>query len=92
VVVTSFHIVLIFGYTLIIILFDNVFKGNSDEAVNMYTSWVFFSGLLDIFVAYMMYFTFVEKEDTPDFLTDENHRITYPVLDVIIGEVELAKF
>ncbi len=88
--VTSFHIIIILGYTLIIILFDNVFKGDSDTSVNMYTSWVFFSGLLDIFVAYMMFFTFIEKEDAPDFVTDESHQITYPVIDVIIGEDKQA--
>ncbi len=85
-VVKTFHIIIIFGLTLIIVMQNNMFRGFDDTAERMYTSWLFFSGLLDIFVAHMMFFTFVNGKVSPDIIRNENHKINYPVLDVIRQE------
>ena len=71
--VTTFHIIIIFGLTLIIIMQNNVFRGFDDTAERVYTCWLFFSGLLDIFVAHMMFFTFVNGNVSPDIIRNENY-------------------
>lgn len=47
--------------------------------VNTYV--YFISGLLDIFVSYMVWF--IISEESPTLIRDESNHISYPVLDVI---------
>lgn len=55
--VTSLHIMMILAYTIITILNDNVYAGTfANSLFKVATSFVFFSGLLDMFVAYMVWF------------------------------------
>ena len=81
--VTSAHIVLILSFTILSFLIDNVFIGFSSAADSL-TACLFISGgLLDIFVAYMMFFIFSEDNRVPDLIRDESRHISYPVLNVI---------
>jgi hypothetical protein len=57
IMVTAMHITMIVAYTIISILNDNVYAGTFGNSLfRVATSFVFFSGLLDIFVAYMVWF------------------------------------
>ena len=65
VLVTVMHISMVLAYTIISILNDNVYAGTfADSLFRVATSFVFFSGLLDIFVAYMVWFV-LEDEKAP---------------------------
>jgi hypothetical protein len=85
--VTSVHVILILAYTVLSVLTDNVglFNGQSGYTVSFYTcatAWTFCGALMDIFLAYMMFFI-LDGETHIDILRDENNLITYAVLDVI---------
>jgi len=83
--VTVAHIVLIGLYTLFNFLADN-FAGvmKTDTFYRVNTCYYFTSGLIDIFVAYMMWFVLDEENNTqPIFIRDENSNSTYLVLDII---------
>jgi hypothetical protein len=55
--VTSVHIILIVTYTLMSFLADNVFILNQETtAVRVTSTWYSFAAIIDIFVAYMMFF------------------------------------
>ena len=83
VLVTVMHISMVLAYTIISILNDNVYAGTfADSLFRVATSFVFFSGLLDIFVAYMVWFV-LEADKAPILVTDERFHISYPVLDVV---------
>lgn len=69
--VTTTHIVLIVGYTIISIMNDNIYAGTFAESLfRVATAFVFFSAILDIFVAYMMWFVF-DDDEIPISITDE---------------------
>jgi len=82
--VTAVHIILIVTYTLISFLADNVFVLKQETTSFRISSlWYCLAAVLDIFVAYMMFFVFDEFSNTPDIIRDENRKISYPVLQVI---------
>jgi heme/copper-type cytochrome/quinol oxidase subunit 2 len=82
--VTSFHITLIVAYTLLSFLADNVYV-NKQETTSFRISslWYCLAAILDIFVAYMMFFIFDEASQTPDIIRDESLKISYPVIQVV---------
>jgi hypothetical protein len=81
-IVTLSHIAIIVAYTLVLFINDNFFfklPQNTYWRVNTYV--YFISGLLDIFVSYMVWF--IISEESPTLIRDESNHISYPVLDVI---------
>ncbi len=83
VLVTMMHISMVVAYTIISILNDNVYAGTfADSLFRVATSFVFFSGLIDIFVAYMVWFV-LEANDAPILVTDARFHKSYPILDVV---------
>ena len=90
VLVTVMHILLVLAYTIISILNDNVYAGTfANSLFRVATSFVFFSGLLDIFLAYMAWFI-LEIDKAPTLLTDERFDISFPVLDIVKEACEEA--
>ena len=96
IMVTAMHITMIVAYTIISILNDNVYAGTFGNSLfRVATSFVFFSGLLDIFVAYMVWFVLQAQKDPLVIMTDQRYDVSYPVLDVVkeykdeVDEVEV---
>jgi len=83
--VTVIHVVLILIYTVLGFLVDNVYgKNNPLIQIKLNAAWIFFGGLLDIIVSYMMFFIFDEnREMTTNLVKDYRFRITYQVYEVI---------
>lgn len=61
--VSAIHIVLILIYTVLTILVDIVFDDTSKKQIELNTALIFFGGLLDIIVSYMMFFIFDEERE-----------------------------
>jgi len=81
--ITVIHIVLIFVYTVLVFLVDNVFTTYGGVQMNINTAVTVFAGLLDIFVAYMIFFAFDVNSETPDLLQDKRAEVEYQIMDVI---------
>jgi len=82
--VTAAHIVIIFAFTAVLFFGDNF--ASSLPMNTLYRSrsaLLFFSALLDIFIAYMMWFIADDDQNIPSIIRDENVGITYQVLDVV---------
>ncbi len=84
---TAAHITLIFVYTALSILGDNVkhFDGGAGNgyevpSIRVLTAWVIIAGLQDIFMAFMMFFILDQEVDV---ICDESRHISYAVLEVI---------
>ena len=81
--VTTLHIILILSYTGLSFVYNNFgFLNTIKEIDRMITAINFFSGLIDIFVAYMMWFI-IDDTSGPTFMRDDTSKITYPVLDIL---------
>ena len=61
--VSAIHIVLILIYTVLTILVDIVFDDTSKKQIELNAALIFFGGLLDIIVSYMMFFIFDEERE-----------------------------
>ena len=88
--VTMTHISLISLYTLFNFLVDN-FSGTI-KTVSFYrlnTAYYFVSGLLDIFVAYVMWFVLDEENEAPQVVRDDARSVSYPVLDIIRTSIDV---
>ncbi len=81
--VTTLHIILILSYTILSFIYNNFgFLNTIRDIDRMVTAINFFSGLIDIFVAYMMWFI-VDETAGPTFIRDDTTKISYPVLDIL---------
>ncbi len=79
--VTSMHIILILVYTFLSVLYFNVYPYvDSVTGYRVYTGWLIFGGIQDMFIAFMMFFIL---NDEVTIIRDENNKTTYAVLDVI---------
>lgn len=82
--VTIAHIVIISAFTAVLFFGDNF---ASELPLNSLfrsrSALLFFSALLDIFIAYMMWFIADDDQNTPSMVRDENVGITYQVLDLV---------
>ena len=80
---TFTHIFLIIGYTTVSILNDNFdYKFSAVSENRIATSFAFMSGVVDIFLAFMMWFVLDDDENTT-FIRDESVQMTYPIIEVI---------
>lgn len=80
---TFTHITLILAYTLISFLNDNFdyqFRSNAENRIA--TSFAFISGVVDIFLAFMMWFVLDDEVNTT-FIRDESVQMTYPIIEVV---------
>jgi hypothetical protein len=81
--VTVAHIVIIFAYTVVLFVGDNFeSKLQVNALYRSRSALIFFSTLLDIFIAYMMWFIADDAQNTPAIVRDENVGKTYQVLDL----------
>ncbi len=77
--VTAMHATLILAYTVLsFIAFNLVLASITSYRYN--TAWLFFGGILDIVLAFLMFFIL---DDEVNIIRDESTQITYAVLDVI---------
>lgn len=84
--VTIAHIVIIFAYTVVLFVGDDFESKLTDDALyRSRSALLFFSMLLDVFIAYMMWFIADEDQNTPAIIRDENVGRTYQVLDLVNG-------
>jgi len=81
-VVTLAHIALLLAFTITSMLNDIFTLRTYDAEYRSKTAFIFISGVLDIFVACMMWFI-VDEDGRPDFVVDERTRISYPIEDVL---------
>jgi hypothetical protein len=79
--VISTHVILILVYTVLSVLFFNVYSvDNTDASGGVDTAWFFLGGIQDIFLAFMMFFVLNEEVN---IFRDESTKIAYVVIDVI---------
>ena len=79
--VTLSHIIFIITYTLISFLADNVYILNQrDSSLRISSTWYCLAAILDIFVAYMMFFILDQGSGSPDIIRDEARKVSYPVI------------
>lgn len=81
--VTSSHIVLVTAYTILIFFSDNFDNLRQSKLNRINTSSVFFTGLIDLFMSYMMWFMTDSRQEVPTIVRDEKRSISYTVLNVI---------
>lgn len=85
---TTGHISLILGYTLVSILRFNVPStngtgGSFSVTTNAIASlWTVFGGVSDIFLSCIMWFI-MDEESSPDFVIDERNHYSYAVMEVV---------
>ena len=85
--VTIAHIVIIFAYTVVLFVGDDFESKLTDDALyRSRSALLFFSMLLDVFIAYMMWFIADDGLNTPAIVRDENVGKTYQVLDLVSCE------
>ena len=82
--VTLAHIALLLAFTITSMLNDVFTLRTYNAEYRSKTAFVFISGVLDIFVACMMWFI-VDEDGRPDFIVDERTSISYPIEDVIFN-------
>jgi len=76
--VTATHIVIITAYTAVLFVGDNFESVFSPDTIfRLRTCLIILSVVLDIFIAYMMWFMMDEDSNTPSVVRDENVEITY---------------
>ena len=85
--VTFFHITIITVYTIVSILRNNVakFDGKYGETLPVYrngTTWIVWSGLLDLFLSTMIFFI-LDDAEVPENLREINAAIDYDTFEVI---------
>jgi len=79
--VTLSHIICVISYTLISFLADNVYSKNQrGSALRIASTWYFLAAILDIFMAYMMFFILDDASESPDIIRDEARKMSYPVI------------
>ena len=80
--VTLSHIIFIITYTLISFLADNsvYIINQQDSTLRIASTWYCMAAILDIFVAYMMFFILDEGSGSPDIIRDEARKVSYPVI------------
>ncbi len=78
--VTFLHIAVIVGSTIPAFLEYQV-RASSTSTNRIYTSLITFTGLQDIFLAYIMFFI-LDEDKGVNIIRDEAKKITYPVLEV----------
>lgn len=61
-------------------LYFNVYSFDNVASYRVTTAWVFFGGVQDIFLAFLMFFILGQEVN---IIRDESTHITYAVLDVI---------
>jgi len=84
--VTSLHAVIIFSYTVLYFLTNNVFTYGTAARINLDTALVCLSAVQDIFLAYMMFFV-LDEENSPTIYRDETRHVSYVVLNVIKSDI-----
>ncbi len=84
-IVTASHIVLILTYTIVMFLADNFVSLQQNAVDRLNTSVFFFSGLLDLFMAYMMWFMTDGEQEVPIIVRDEERKLSYSVIEVVKG-------
>ena len=72
--VTLLHVILIFGYTVVAVLHDNVYISYSVINLGLTTTLFIFTALQDIFFAYMIFFI-LDKRSPPIFVRDESQQL-----------------
>jgi hypothetical protein len=85
--VTTAHISLILGYTIVTLLRFNLPKTNGSEGFSVTTNgiaslWTVFGGVSDLFLSCMLWFI-MDDESAPDFIMDERNHYSYAILDII---------
>lgn len=85
--VTMAHVSLVLIFTVIAFMSYNLTHFNGVDgytvaAYRLYTAWIFFGGLQDIFLAIIMFFI-LDEATPPSIIRDEERHISYPVLEVI---------
>lgn len=87
--VTTLHVLLILAYT-VLCFFSFVVVVSAKSQYRLYTSVTMLGGILDLFLACMIWFI-LDEEYQPDLVVDEERKISYHVLDVVLrnsnGEV-----
>ena len=79
--VTLTHIAFIAGYLLIYIFVLVLNIDQQDINQRLLTSVFFFTGLLDLFLSFMLWFILYDKKQ-PSFIRDTQTKTSYPVLTV----------
>jgi hypothetical protein len=81
--VTSAHIAMILAYTTMSLMNENFYLTlKSKSLARCNSSWFFFAGAMDLFMACMMWFIMDESE-APSVIVNENTNTVYQLLDVI---------
>ena len=67
---------------MLLFLVDNIVKSGIAQ-FNINTASTICGGILDIFVAYMVFFVFDVNSETPDLVQDKRAEKEYQIMDVI---------
>ena len=83
--VTTLHILLIITYTILNFLEEILYPkiGDKKSFTRIETTYFFVTGILDIFVSYMIWFMLDDNSETTLMLKDELSQNYHPIVDVI---------
>jgi len=81
--VSIIHVFLILTFTVAVFLVDNVLNNESNLDYQMQSLAIFLGGMLDIFIAYVMFFVLDDENEATDFVMDMQTRESYQIMDVI---------
>lgn len=75
--VTLAHISMILGFTILSLVNENFFKDLTQQTINRFdTSLFFFAGLMDLFMACMMWFI-MNDDEMPSVIVNESDGTVY---------------